>query len=183
MAHQPKALESFVTFVLIIGITVGGGAAVGLIVGGFTGDPWYDSLQKPSWNPPNSVFGPVWTMLYILMGLAAFLIWRRGGFFKQALPLSFYTVQLVANFSWTFIFAEAHELLLAFIEICCLWVLIVATAVLFGRVRKISAILLAPYIGWVTFAGVLNFEFWRLNKDGVNATMIHPNGTGNSTGL
>ncbi|XP_063684494.1 translocator protein-like [Bolinopsis microptera] len=163
--HAPSVSESCVVLLFIVGVTFGGGFATSALTMAEDGDDWYEGLEKPDWTPPNSVFGPVWAALYLLMSFAAFLVWRRGGFMKQALPLSLYTVQLVANFSWVFIYLEARDLLAAFIELCCLWVLIIITAILFGRVRKSAAFLLAPYIAWVAFAGSLNLELWLLNKD------------------
>jgi len=124
---------------------------------------WYASLKKPSWNPPNWIFGPVWTALYAMMAVAAWLVWRRGGFAAQALPLAAFLVQLVLNALWSWLFFGLKNPGLAFAEIVALWVAIATTLLLFRRPSATAAWLLAPYLAWVTFASLLNFTLWRLN--------------------
>ena len=124
---------------------------------------WYASLVKPAWNPPNWIFGPVWTLLYVLMGVAAWLVWRRVGWSGARLALGLFIVQLVLNAAWSWLFFGLHRPDLAFVDICALWGLILAVAVLFGRVDRLAAALLVPYLAWVGFATVLNFTIWRLN--------------------
>jgi len=160
-------LIQFLVLAAFLIITVGGGAVVGIINAKDFGDesPWYVALIKPSWNPPSWLFGPMWTVLYILMSFAAWLVWRKGGFRKQWRPLTFYFVQLPFNFAWVFIFGMAHALLLAFIELVVLWFLMLTTAVLFGRQFLISGLLLMPYLCWVAFAGALNVTLWSLNRN------------------
>jgi tryptophan-rich sensory protein len=126
-------------------------------------DGWYRTLTKPTWNPPDSVFGPVWTTLFVLMGIAAWLVWKPDGLKAAALPLTLFGVQLVLNVSWSWIFFGMHQPGWAFVEIVILWLAITATTVAFSRSSQIAGWLLVPYLGWVSFAAVLNFTIWRLN--------------------
>ena len=132
--------------------------------GGFvmTGD-WYAMLSKPTWNPPSWVFGPVWTLLYIMMGVSAWLVWKEGGFAQQRKPLTLFLVQLVLNAIWTPLFFGAHALGIAFAEILLLWLAILATILAFRRVSTTAAWLLVPYLLWVSFASVLNATLWWMN--------------------
>lgn len=125
---------------------------------------WYDQLEKPSWNPPSSVFSPVWTTLYTLMGIAAWLVWRETDKFPHAKKaLGLFIFQLALNTLWSVIFFGMQRLDFAFIEISVLWIAIAATMAVFSRYNYTATLLLAPYIAWVTFAGVLNFAIWWLN--------------------
>ncbi len=124
---------------------------------------WYASLRKPSWNPPGWIFGPVWTALYAMMAVAAWLVWRRGGFAAQRRPLGWFLAQLALNAAWTPLFFGLHWPGVAFAEIVLLWLAIVATLAAFRRVSRTATLLLVPYLLWVTFATVLNFTLWRLN--------------------
>jgi tryptophan-rich sensory protein len=135
-------------------------AAVG---GFFLPGEWYAGLRKPSWNPPNWVFGPVWTALYTLMAVAAWLVWRRGGFRAQRVALALYLLQLGLNALWTPLFFGLKSPGLAFAEIVLLWGALLATIVAFWKAQRFAATLLLPYLAWVTFATVLNFALWRLN--------------------
>ena len=125
---------------------------------------WYAGLKKPSWNPPAWIFGPVWTMLYVMMAVAAWLVWRRGGFSEHRGPLAWFVAQLVLNAAWTPLFFGLHQLGLACVEIVMLWLAIAATLGAFWRANRISAWLLAPYLAWVSFAAALSFAVWRLNS-------------------
>jgi translocator protein len=124
---------------------------------------WYATLQKPSFNPPNWVFGPVWTTLYFLIGLAAYLVWEKKGHLGRNTAMKLFWAQLAANALWTPLFFGAKELGLAFAEIVVMWILILLTMAWFWRVRKLAAVLLLPYLLWVTFASVLNYHLWQLN--------------------
>lgn len=125
---------------------------------------WYAFLNKPFFSPPNWVFGPVWTTLYALMGVAAFLVWRHGWKKPETrLALSAFFVQLALNALWSILFFGARRIDLALIEVVGLWLAIVVTVVRFARVSPKAAALLLPYLAWVSFAGVLNFALWRLN--------------------
>jgi len=130
----------------------------------FPVDEWYTALSKPSWNPPNWLFGPVWSVLYILMAISAWLVWREEGLLGAIVPLSIFILQLVLNAAWSWLFFGLHELGIAFVEIVTLWVAIVVNITLFWRLKPISGILLIPYLLWVTFASVLNYTLWRLNR-------------------
>jgi tryptophan-rich sensory protein len=124
---------------------------------------WYASLQKPSWNPPSWIFGPVWTALYTLMAIAAWLVWRHGEWRLQRRPLTLYLVQLALNAAWTPIFFGLKRPGLAFAEIVLLLAAIVATAVAFRPVSRAAAWLFVPYLAWVSFAAFLNLTLWLLN--------------------
>ncbi|MFK7851355.1 MAG: TspO/MBR family protein [Akkermansiaceae bacterium] len=121
---------------------------------------WYQALDKPDWNPPSWIFGPVWTALYLMMAIAAWLVWKRDGW---KIPLSLYIIQLILNAAWSPIFFGAHELGWALVEILFLWVAIIATLLSFYRISRPAAWLLVPYLVWVSFAAFLNFTLWRLN--------------------
>jgi len=134
-------------------------------VGGFfMPGEWYEDLQKPSWNPPGWLFGPVWSVLYAMMAVSAWSIWRRGGFRAQRSPLSLFLVQLLLNALWSPLFFGLKWPGLAFLEIVVLWFAIVLTILAFNRVCRASALMLIPYLLWVSFASVLNFTLWRMNS-------------------
>jgi tryptophan-rich sensory protein len=137
--------------------------AAAALGGLFMPGDWYASLRKPSWNPPGWVFGPVWTVLYTMMAVAAWLVWRRGGFAAQRRPLTLFLVQLALNAAWTPLFFGLHWPGVAFAEMLFLWLAIGATLLAFRPVSRVAAWLLAPYLAWVSFAAALNFTLWRLN--------------------
>lgn len=124
---------------------------------------FYGQLAQPGWAPPPSVFGPVWTILYALMAIAAWLVWRSGGFRSHRFALSLFLVQLALNALWSWIFFTWQNGMLAFADIVLLWLLIVATLISFWRVRPLAGALLVPYLLWVSFAAALNFTLWQLN--------------------
>lgn len=126
-------------------------------------DGWYAELNKPVWNPPNWIFGPVWTVLYIMMGVAAWRIWLRGGWQVQWKPLSLFLIQWGLNALWTPLFFGLHLLGWAFVEILVLLVFTLLTIRAFHRVDRVAAILLVPYMAWVGFASILNFTIWGMN--------------------
>lgn len=124
---------------------------------------WYADLDKPAWTPPGWVFGPVWSVLYLMMAVAAWLVWRNSAGRERRLPLGLFAVQLVLNCLWSFLFFGLQNPLAALIEIGLLWAAILATAVAFRPRSRLAAMLLVPYLAWVSFAAVLNFAIWRLN--------------------
>ena len=124
---------------------------------------WYQTIEKPSWNPPNWIFGPVWTTLYVLMGISLFLVWKSSALHKRSAIILF-SLQIVLNFFWSFIFFKQHQIGLAFAEILALWSMILLNIFAFGRINKLAAWLLVPYISWVSFAAILNFTIWQLNR-------------------
>ena len=124
---------------------------------------FYQQLKQPSWAPPAWLFAPVWSALFFLMGVAAWLVWRTHGFRGASTALKLFLVQLVANALWTWLFFAWRQGLLALAEIAVLWLLIAATMVAFWRLSRAAALLLLPYLAWVSFAAALNFALWRLN--------------------
>ncbi|CAA9396043.1 MAG: Tryptophan-rich sensory protein [uncultured Pseudonocardia sp.] len=123
----------------------------------------YGALVQPTWAPPPWLFGPVWTVLYALIAVSGWLVWRRAGWSGGRTALTVYAVQLVLNALWTPLFFGAGLLGVAFAEILLLWVAIIATIVLFARHSRIAAAMLVPYLVWVSFAAALNLAIWMLN--------------------
>jgi translocator protein len=125
---------------------------------------WYSTLAKPSWSPPNWVFGPVWTTLYLLMGIALFLVWREG-FERQdvKIAMGIFGVQLILNVLWSVVFFSFHSLFGGFIVILVLWIAILATIIAFYTISKPAGIILIPYIIWVSIASYLNYTVYLLN--------------------
>lgn len=127
---------------------------------------WYNTnkLNKPSFTPPSWLFGPVWVALYLLMGISAYLVWEKGAKRKQVkTALSIFGVQLILNIIWSILFFGLRCPLCGFAEIILLWLAIAVTIIRFNKLSRASALLLIPYILWVTFAAILNFYVWRLN--------------------
>lgn len=137
-------------------------AAIGSIAS-IQSSEFYAQLARPQWAPPSGVFGPVWTVLYALMGIAAWLIWRIGGFRAARTALTLFLVQLLANALWSWLFFGWQLGALAVVDIVLLWVLIAATLIAFWRIRPLAGALLIPYWLWVSFAAVLNYTVWQLN--------------------
>ena len=125
---------------------------------------YFDALRKPPLTPPPAVFGPAWTALYLLMGIAAWLVWREGLDRRTALALGLFAAQLILNFAWSLIFFGQHRAGLALIEIALLWLTILATILAFWRVRRAAGAILLPYLAWVSFAAYLNAGIWRLEQ-------------------
>jgi tryptophan-rich sensory protein len=125
-------------------------------------DGWYANLRKPAWNPPNWVFAPVWSALYLLMAVAAWLVWRRAGFRAPRGALSLFFAQLILNVTWSVLFFGLRSPIAALGGIAMLWVAIVATIVAFSRTSPTASWIMAPYLAWVTFASALNLAIWRL---------------------
>jgi benzodiazapine receptor len=136
-------------------------------VGGLVTAPeiptWYAGLNKPSFNPPNWLFGPVWTTLYILMGISCYLIWKQPVSAARNKALCLFVIQFALNFCWSFIFFGMHETGWALAEMMVLWITILLTIFAFAKFSKTAAWLLVPYISWVSFAMLLNGAIWRLN--------------------
>lgn len=127
-------------------------------------NPWFDSLVKPEWNPPDAVFGPVWTVLYLLMGISVWMVWFDTPDGKNKKPaIAVFILQLFCNFVWSILFFRMQSPFAALIDIVLLLALIITTMVLFARHSKIAAYLLIPYLLWVSFATVLNWKIWELN--------------------
>jgi tryptophan-rich sensory protein len=152
--HQALAVVGWLVLCL-----AASGTAIFVSTGG-----WYAGLQKPSWNPPPWVFGPVWTLLYIMMAAAAWLVWREGGWKERSWDLRLFLLQWVLNVLWTPLFFGMHRSGFAFAEIVALWFALTATLVSFWRVKKAAGVLLAAYLAWVSFAAALNFTIWYMNS-------------------
>ena len=127
---------------------------------------WYPTLVKPSFNPPNWIFAPVWTSLYVMMGVAAGFIWNQITTQKAAVTkaLQFFTIQLVLNALWSYLFFGLHNLMLATIEVVLLWLMIFETYSQFAKINKTASYLMLPYLAWVSFASVLTASIWWLNR-------------------
>lgn len=140
---------------------------VGAIAGFFTSESvnsWYVNVNKPSFNPPSWLFAPVWTALYLMMGIAFYLVWKAAvtdALKKQA--MTFYAVQLFLNFIWSFIFFYLQQPGWAMVDIVLMWIMILLTIIWFGKISPVAAWLLVPYICWVSFAALLNYSIWKLN--------------------
>lgn len=143
-----------------------------LLVGGISGfftsqsvSGWYTTIQKPWFNPPNWIFGPVWTLLYVLMGVSFFLIWTSEvDVYQKNKAMILFAAQLTVNFLWSYFFFYRQQPAWALVDIVLMWMLILLTIVSFGKISSLSAWLLVPYISWVSFAGVLNYSIWSLNR-------------------
>ena len=137
-------------------------AALGAVASAQAGT-FYLNLVRPEWAPPGWLFAPVWTALYLMMAIAAWLVWRDHGFRRAGGALTLFVVQLAVNALWTWLFFVWHQGALAFAEILLLWALIAATLIAFWRLHRVAAILLLPYLAWVSFASALTYATWQLN--------------------
>jgi tryptophan-rich sensory protein len=124
---------------------------------------WYKTLNKPSFNPPNAIFGPVWSLLYLLMGISLFLIWQRPKTEERSRAIAIFFIQIILNFFWSIIFFNLHSVGWALVEIIAMWFSILAMILVFYRVNKPAALLQLPYICWVSFATLLNTSIYYLN--------------------
>jgi translocator protein len=157
MANEIGRLASSIIIVLLVGF-----------LGSLATTPelttWYVTLAKPVWTPPNSWFGPIWTTLYVLMGIALYLVWREGlGWKDIKLAILVFAVQLVLNFLWSVVFFSLHSLLGGLILIITLWIGILVNIIVFYRINKLAGLILIPYIVWVSIATYLNFSVYLLN--------------------
>jgi len=151
---------------IILAVSVGiclGAAGVGSILTTPSIDPWYATLRKPAWTPPNWVFGPVWTALYLSMAVAAWLVWRQAGFSPAKLSLTLFVIQLALNVAWSGIFFGFRLVGVAFLEVVLLWLFILSTTIAFWSVSRMASWLMVPYLIWVAYAAALNGAIWRMN--------------------
>ena len=155
-------MRSVIGLVVWIGLCLLAGWGGSVFTARSVGD-WYAGLNKPLWTPPSAVFAPVWSALYVMMGVAAWLVWRRGGLTAVAVPLALFGIQLALNVAWSAIFFGLRRPGWAFVEIVALWALILATVIAFRRISPTAGYLLLPYLAWVTFAAALNLAIWRAN--------------------
>ena len=143
-----------------------------IIIGGMSGfftmnevnGLWFTTLIKPSFNPPNYLFGPVWTLLYTLMGISLFMVWNTPKSNLRNRAITIFCLQLFLNFWWSILFFKFHLLLISVIEIIVLWALISYMIISFSKVKPVAAYIQIPYLLWVSFATVLNISIWYLNK-------------------
>lgn len=159
----PPMLKSIFSFVIWLGFTF-----VAAIIGAIASAnarSFYKSLSQPVWAPPAYIFAPVWTLLYLLMTIAVWIVWRTYGFQHSGAALWLFVVQLALNALWTWIFFHWHLGALAFVEIVVLWLILLATTISFWRLRPLSGVLLLPYLAWVTFAAFLTYSVWKRNPN------------------
>ncbi len=154
LRNQWLVLAGFILVCLVTG-GLGGWATAQSVT------DWYPTLVKPSWNPPNWIFGPVWTALYLMMAVAAWLVWRSDGNIRGAMILFF--SQLALNFAWSFLFFGARSPWLGLMDIAMLWLALVITVIAFFQKSAAAGLLMLPYLAWVSFAAILNLAIWRLN--------------------
>jgi tryptophan-rich sensory protein len=155
---KQKQIPGLVGWLMVSFAASAVGAMASIQAGSF-----YSQLARPAWAPPSGVFGPVWTVLYGLMGIAAWLVWRSGGFRPNRWALTLFLLQLACNALWSWLFFAWHRGAWALADVLVLWTLIVATLVAFWRVRPLAGALLIPYLLWVSFASALNYSVWQLN--------------------
>ncbi len=153
-----KDILGFLSWLAVCFIAAAIGSAASIQAG-----PVYMQLIRPEWAPPPGVFGPVWSVLYAMMGVAAWLVWRVAGFRGARGALILFLIQLAVNALWSWLFFGWHLGAWSFVDILLLWGLIVATVIFFWRVRPLAGALLLPYLLWVSFAAALNFTVWQLN--------------------
>lgn len=157
---RQKQIVGLAGWLMVCFISAAIGSAASVQAGSF-----YTELVRPGWAPPPSVFGPVWTVLYVLMGISAWLVWRDRGFRAAGPALTLFLAQLALNALWTWLFFAWQRGASAFIDILLLWVLIVATLITFWRISPVAGVLLVPYLLWVSFAAALNYSVWQLNPE------------------
>lgn len=159
-------MKNWIKLLISIAIPLG----VGIVAGLFTAtgiDSWYEAIKKPEWQPPSYVFGPVWTVLYIMMGIAFYLIWTTpAGKKLKRIAITLWCIQLIFNFFWSFIFFKQHQIDWALGEILVLWFFILLTTIYFFRISRAAGWLMIPYILWVSFASVLTWSIYQLNPGG-----------------
>ena len=155
---KSAAASGLVLWLAVCFLAAAVGASASLQAG-----PFYAGLVRPDWAPPAAVFGPVWTALYAMMAVAAWLVWKRREVWLARMALGLFVLQLILNALWSWLFFAWNQGALSFLDIVMLWVLIAATTALFWRIRLLAGLLLVPYLAWVTFASALNYQIWQLN--------------------
>ncbi len=161
MSDPPRRGAYGAALALLLGVT-GAAAAVGAIASVRAGE-FYQQLSKPVWAPPGEVFGPVWSVLYVLMAIAAWLVVRALGWPRARPAMALYIVQLELNALWTWVFFRWRMGSVAFAEILLLWALVVLTVVAFWQAQRLAGVLMLPYLAWVTFATALTYDVWQRN--------------------
>ncbi len=159
ISGEARGMRTNVAVLFLFLVAVFSAAAFGAL---FTPGEWYQQLAKPAWNPPSWLFGPVWSVLYVMIAVSGWLVWKRGGAPSRTALIA-WGVQLALNAAWSWIFFGMQRMGAALIEILVLWLAILVTVVLFWRLRRLAAVLLLPYLLWVSFAATLNWKLWQLN--------------------
>jgi len=154
--------NSVLTLIICIAIPLVAGSVSGMLTS--KTDGWYDSLTRPSFNPPGYLFGILWPVLYILMGISLYLIWKSQPGNLRTMALWVFAIQMILNFLWSFIFFRFHRIGWAFAEILLVWISIVVMIIVFYKISRTAGLLQIPYLLWVTFASILNGSYWLLNK-------------------
>lgn len=164
MTQAESNISPFWKWVIAVVICEASGLLSGFISQTYM-NPWFDTLNKPSWNPPDYIFGPVWSFLYLLMGTALWLVWKSDAPEQEKRNAELiFAVQLFLNFWWSIIFFRFHSLSFAFFEVLLLFVTIVVTMFRFAPISRTASWLMVPYISWVSFASILNYTIWMMNK-------------------
>ena len=158
MPTRTKQIVGLVVWLIVCFVAAAIGGAASIQAG-----PFYAQLVRPAWAPPSWIFGPVWTVLYALMGIAAWLVWRVADSRAVRVPIALFLLQLMLNAVWSWLFFRWHQGALAFADILLLGVSIVGTLIAFWRIRRLAGALLIPYLLWVIFASALNYSVWQLN--------------------
>jgi benzodiazapine receptor len=157
-ASRFATLPGLVLWLAVCSVVGALGAAASVQAASF-----YAALMRPGWAPPAAVFGPVWTLLYAMMAIAAWRVWNERKAQPVRLALFFFIFQLILNALWSWLFFAWHQGAAAFLDVLLLWLSITATLVLFWRISRLAGLLLLPYLAWVTFASALNYSVWQLN--------------------
>ncbi len=155
-------MKNFLKLIISIAIALSAGI-LGSLFTSRSVKTWYNTINKPIFNPPNWLFSPVWTILFILMGISFYIIWKKNFGNKKILLISIFGIQIFLNILWSLFFFGLQSILLGFIEIIILWLFILINTVLFYKVDRIAGIILIPYLLWVSFASILNFTLLLLN--------------------
>jgi len=155
---RTKQIVGLVLWLIVCFVAAAIGGAASIQAG-----PFYAQLVRPAWAPPSWIFGPVWTVLYALMGIAAWLVWRVADSRAVRVPIALFLLQLMLNALWSWLFFRWHQGALAFADILLLGVSIVGTIIAFWKIRRLAGALLIPYLLWVIFASALNYSVWQLN--------------------
>jgi tryptophan-rich sensory protein len=159
----PRPGKTIVTGLVVIVVVCFAFAAIGSTATASNINEWYTQVKKPDWNPPNWIFGPVWSLLYLMMAVSAWLVWKDNLVSRCKLALGLFAVQLILNSLWSVLFFGMKNIGGAAIEIVALWIAILLTMIAFSRFSKLAAALLVPYLLWVSFASFLNYTIWTLN--------------------
>ncbi len=156
--------QTMLKLIFSLALPLAMGGISGYLVRNEMNGEWFNILAKPSFNPPSYLFGPVWTALYILMGVSMFLIWNTPKTELRQKALAVFGVQLFFNFWWSILFFSFHTIFLSVVDILVMWFLIIFMITLFKKIKPVAAYLQIPYLFWVTFATVLNISIWYLNR-------------------